>query len=365
MSTSRCYFGLSLLLPALLANVVVGSDAPQYEKNAASVVRNLMNGDTYDKIYLKYHRCVWSEYGDGTDDYDGDNGCAGDGNGNYWYMGRTPCYRANVAYSLYGVPKGESVSGSPCNHRHYINTFFTTHGVENFAYSLGIDPGDATNQCTVKDHGGDDDAGRRDLADSSHYMLYPDYTSYTTSCGADGSFVRSLFQGAYCSDPSTATKWDELQDFNTVMSSMKCMEIYDGAASNDDQAQEQNNNADGASGIYGILSYSESCSPLEYPHGCPDPFGVKESMDYKPMSMQPWWKQMNWMDHVAIIFLILAGLLFLVPCCNFDDDEDDTEQTPRKRRRRFPRWCFRRRSSSGEGRGFRYWFRTRVLRRQG
>jgi hypothetical protein len=85
----------------------------------------------------------WSPYGNG-DSYD--NGC-GAGSSDYdrdgdddeeidnWYMGRTQCFRANAAYSLYGVLKGESVKG--CNHLTYINSFFTDYGVEVFSSALG------------------------------------------------------------------------------------------------------------------------------------------------------------------------------------------------------------------------------------
>jgi hypothetical protein len=92
-------------------------------------------------LFFCSHR--WSPYGNGGS-YN--NGCGAgssddDRNGDddeeidNWYMGRTQCFRANAAYSLYGVLKGESVKG--CNHLTYINSFFTDYGVEMFSSALG------------------------------------------------------------------------------------------------------------------------------------------------------------------------------------------------------------------------------------
>lgn len=326
--------------------LVLGNETPMYQSNPANIVRNLMNGDTYAEIYLQYHRCVWSEYGNSADDYD--NGCGGDGNGDYWYMGRTPCYRANVAYSLYGVPVGQETPQNPCQRKRYINSFFTTQGVETFAESMGIDDyGDATDQCTIYSGGDGGDANTMD----NNARLYSGYSSYTTSCAADGSFVQSLFPGAYCTGSGDVTTLDDLEEFNTAVGNMECVQVYL-AVSNDDG---QNNGGDGGGdGIYGLLSYSDSCSPMEYPNGCPDPFEAKHSYEFRPKSQQSLWNQMTWMDHVAWVFLLLAALFFLIPCCNFKDEEE--EEAPRY-------WCFRR-NKNGEKRGFRQWFRTKILRRR-
>ena len=331
--------------------VVQGTGMPLYLNNPATVVRNLMSGDTYEEIYLQYHRCVWSEYGNGADGgYD--NGCGGDGNENYWYMGRTPCFRANVAYSLYGVPKGESTPNNPCQRKQYINSFFTTNGVETFAESMGIeDYGYATDQCTVYSGGDADGNARRNLANTNNARLYPNYSSYTTYCAADGSFVQGLFQdSSYCTGSADVTTLGEaLTEFNTAVDNMVCIPIFTATSNADDQNNEMD--------VYGLLSYSDPCSPLEYPNSCPDPYAAKKSSDFRPKSQQSLWKQMNWMDHVGWVFLVLSALCFLIPCCNLKDN--DEEEHPKRN------WCWRRQSNKdGENRGFRQWFRTKILRRR-
>jgi hypothetical protein len=338
---------------------------PMYQGNPGDIVRNLMNGDSYEEIYLKYHQCVWSEYGNSAGDYD--NGCGGDGNENYWYMGRTPCYRANVAYSLYGIPKGQDTPENPCQQNQYINSFFTTHGVETFAESMGIeDYGDATDQCTVYS-GGDDNANGDDGNTAvTNARLYPDYSSYTTTCATDGSFVQSLFQGSYCTTGSGedgVTVLGELEEFNSAVENMECVQVY---SSYDDQNNNNNNNNanegegneedggnEGGSGIYGLLSYSDACSTFEYPNTCPDPFAAKHSYDFMPKSQQSMWNQMTWMDHFGWVFLVLSAVCWLIPCCSFEDDDED--KAPKKR------LCLRRGEKKRQG--FRGWFRTKILRR--
>ena len=54
-----------------------------------------------------------------------------------WYVGATGCDRANVAFSLYGVLKGDSSSDtSECAKQHYINSFFTVGGLEAWVASM-------------------------------------------------------------------------------------------------------------------------------------------------------------------------------------------------------------------------------------
>ncbi len=315
---------------------------PLYQSSSADVIRNLMNDDTYEEIYLKHHRCVWSEYGNTAGDYD--NGCGGDGNGNLWYMGKTPCYRANVAYSLYGIPKGENTTAKSCTKGTYINSFFSTYGVETFAGALGINIGDATDQCTVYSVGDDDSYQGGNLPSDNNVGLYSGHTSQTTSCAADGTFVQGLFKGAYCSSREGVTSLDTLDDFNSAVDSMECLKIY--------------SSTDGVDMASNLLLYSESCSKLEYPLACPDPFAVKSSMEYRPKSQLIWWNRIMWMDHVAFVFLLLAALFLIIPCCNLQDDDDSIDK-PKKRRF----LCLRRRATSERQGGFRQWFRTRVMRR--
>ena len=318
------------------------SGMPLYQGTSADVVRNLKSGDTYDEIYLQYHRCVWSEFGNSAADFD--NGCEGDGNENSWYMGRTPCYRANVAYSLYGIPTGENVTGSPCSKGTYINSFFSTYGVETFAGSLGFDAGDATDDCEIYSQGNDDAANNGDLSSQNNVMLYAGSTSSTTACAADGSFVQGLFKGAYCSSRDHTSDLGTLSELNSAVEGMECYRIY----SADDGIDLASN----------LLLYSETCSKLEYPMTCPDPFHVKTSKEYLPKSQRALWSQITWMDRLAFVFLGLAVLFFIIPCCN-KQDEDELGKTKKRR------FCLRRREPSDNASkgGFRQWFRSKVMRR--
>jgi hypothetical protein len=86
----------------------------------------------------------------------------GDGGNEHWYMGCTQCFRANVAYSLYGVKtdKDAPSSGSACLSPYYINSFFTTAGIESFGDYVGIDYEDAgaSSECDSEE-GDDNDNG--------------------------------------------------------------------------------------------------------------------------------------------------------------------------------------------------------------
>ena len=124
---------------------------PLFHKSAKSVLEDL---DNFKALYIKYENCAWSLYGQpyaekrggedvGVEDGGAFLGCgAGDGGDEYWYMGRTPCFRAQAAFSLYGIPKDHmdiSLSGSKCHKATFINSFFTTLGVEALAVPLGVD----------------------------------------------------------------------------------------------------------------------------------------------------------------------------------------------------------------------------------
>jgi len=134
-----------------------------YWKDSINVLQDL---DQFEALYIKYHGCVWTKYGtrygsgqnydeqgqdeDDADD-ENDNGCGGWGGEYFWYMGRTQCFKANAAYSLYGVLKGESEGSNPCKKKTYINSFFTTFGVESFAGPLGLGIDYANSQCTAQE----------------------------------------------------------------------------------------------------------------------------------------------------------------------------------------------------------------------
>jgi hypothetical protein len=148
-------FRFTLLMAFLIAEGRSGKDTNYYRPGVSNPNVNekmywrdsfnvLEDLSKFDRLYVKFHSCAWSPYGNGATGYN--NGCgavSSDGDGDAdddeeienWYMGRTQCFRANAAYSLYGVLKGESARG--CNPLTYINSFFTDYGVEVFSSAMG------------------------------------------------------------------------------------------------------------------------------------------------------------------------------------------------------------------------------------
>jgi hypothetical protein len=297
-------------------------------------------------------------------------------------MGHTQCHRANVAYSLYGVPKGTETPKHACRRGNFINSFFTNHGVEYFGSSTNINYGDATSSCSVFSAGDDDFNDNNNVNnDGSNTRLYPNYSSYTTSCSASGNFVQAVFGGAYCSERDTSFKvLDDLDDFNNALSNnLNCAQIYDASQDtgsyeiSDDVQQEEdggngNNGGNGrqleedadnaGNGLFNLLAFSQACSILEYPMSCPDPFGAKTLLDFTPSSVQPWWKQMSWMDWVGVFFLILAVVLLLVPCFT---EKHEGKQTKKRRNKNGEDG---ERTFGWRWRSFKRWFRVKVLRRK-
>jgi hypothetical protein len=263
----------------------------------------------------------WSAYGnangysgedDGGDDDDDD-----DDEEENWYMGRTQSYRANAAYSLYGVlkedSKGESVEG--CNYLTYINSFITNYGVETFTQALPYASDQNRGERFLEDAEGDD-ADDEHNGDDDFYAYVDDYfnadgayfddenlsvnsdcyavesddnqgndddgytangkknyggsTSYGTGCSGR-NFVRQTFQGAYCDGNDVLEIEDELSHFNTAIQHVSCVQIYSSTAS--DESNEDENENENEQDALDLLKYSSACSLREFPRACPDPYG--------------------------------------------------------------------------------------------
>jgi hypothetical protein len=243
----------------------------------------------------------WSEYGNG-DNYQGDgdgqaNGCGGDGGDEYWYMGRTQCFRANVAFSLYGIKQGRENFGA-CHKAHYINSFFTTNGIESFGDTLGIDyaTSAASSECVVSDN----DNGDQDQGDQNHNeQLYSNSQSYSTGCSSDGQFIMATFQGAYCDGLHYIETTDTMSDLNSNLDNLGCLSVY--------------SSSDGTDTISELLSYSASCSVMEYPTRCPDPHGTKAKRDMKLYNKSLWQQQQKThlvMPILSSVFMVLSFFLF-------------------------------------------------------
>jgi len=272
-----------------------------YWKDSINVLQDL---DQFESLYIKYHGCVWTKYGtrygsgqnydeqgadqDDADD-EGNNGCGGWGGEYFWYMGRTQCFKANVAYSLYGILKdGGDSSKEACRKANYINSFFTTFGVESFTGPLGLGTDNGYNsQCTAVEPqdgegGGEDNYYEYAAADDDYlddeyeFYNYQAYTSYGTGCSDKGKFVLDQYSGAFCHGRNYQETLDTMDTFNSAIESQECTQIY---ADGDGYEEPQDEDGDGyefddMSAVY-LLSFSKSCSLRQYPQDCPDPYGLK------------------------------------------------------------------------------------------
>jgi hypothetical protein len=177
-------------------------------------------------------------------------------------MGNTHCFRANAAYSLYGVLKGNSDRG--CVGGTYINSFFTNMGVETFTSVLNDDSG-ITSDCQEADDddGGDYSSSGGGYGGGTSYANKGDYladTSYGVACDNDtGKFVGKHFRGQNCDGNDVIATIGDLEDFNALMEDVDCFEVY--SSGSDD------------GGGLDLLTYSHACSLREYPTECPDPHG--------------------------------------------------------------------------------------------
>lgn len=204
-------------------------------------------------------------------------------------MGSTPCYRANAAFTLYGVllPTEEEEEETRhlkrrkthmCNKATYINSFFTTYGAMTISNALGLDydayatvacsyvQGSNNNNKDNKDNQGG--GGGRDQGGGDKYS---NYMSYTTGCES-GKFVYSAFHGKYCDGNRYNGTIDYLETYNAEMEDISCAQIWDYDVSVGSNRERRDLGYGSLAET--ILYYSKACSTAEYPGVCPDPFGI-------------------------------------------------------------------------------------------
>jgi hypothetical protein len=227
----------------------------------------------------------WSPYGEEGEQ----NACgiAEADDESYWYMGYTECFRANAAYSLYGILAGEEDQG--CNKHTFINSFFTTQGLEVFTqsvelagvsfsendnYNAGDDqngddgggyPGGVTSECYYEED--ENDANEEDDNDEeeNNQKITTGAVSFGLGCSSR-SFVQKTYQGAYCDGRNPLTITDHLVSFNKELSDATCIPIFQSNSGNDDNAE------DGSDSLT-LLYNSRACDINEFPRQCPDPYG--------------------------------------------------------------------------------------------
>jgi hypothetical protein len=257
---------------SFLAAIEMVSATSSEPADAATIADNLLN---YSKLYVTYQNCAWSPY-----TANNNNNACGNG-GDYWYMGLTECFRSNVAYSLYGVLKDQEDTG--CNKKTFINSFFTTSGIDTFTsymttagvtFSADADGNYVTSACNV-DNANNNNGQNNDGSSSTgnNVKINAMSTSYGVGCAAKSKgFEMKTYGGAYCDEREVKSVTDTLDSFNSEMSGVQCIAIYDAAV--EEANDNQNNNGGSASDI---LAYSEACNVMLFPDQCPDPYGKLRS----------------------------------------------------------------------------------------
>lgn len=289
------------LLSTMSIVPAAAADIDAWYGDPSSILEDL---GEFSAIYVKAHGCVWSEYGIDNFDDDGENR---DGDED-WYQGRTTPFRANVAYSLYGIKKGffNYRLINKCAKATYINTYVTFMGADALLQSLGRtvedvdysngDDGDGSGHtsCAETDSDSvnwpegfvysndDDDGGNRRLSEEERHLSEEerrlssgsgdeDTLSTTLGCAVDtGSFVMAVFGDGYCSGGSFInTTADDVSSYNNAMSSVTCEQVDLGSYNNDD-TDDYN-----YYGMSSLLESSSSCDSSYYGDRCPDPYGKK------------------------------------------------------------------------------------------
>ena len=219
---------------------------------------------------MSLHR--WSEYG--IDDFD-DDGENRDGDED-WYQGRTLPFRANVAYSLYGVLKGQ-FRINKCSKATYINTFVTFMGADALLNTIGRhglgnddDAGYGNAYCTQMDaydlYGRDrdllGDLFDRDLG-SGDNNNNDNLISTTMGCAINSDkFVMAAFGNGYCDGNKFLNNTDDMRSYNRAMKNIRCEKIWD----------QHSTKYIGDE----LLRSSNACDSSYYGNRCPDPYGRKK-----------------------------------------------------------------------------------------
>ena len=229
----------------------------------------------------------------------------------YWYMGNTQTFRANIAFSLYGILAGEKDRG--CRKATFINSFFTRYGVQSFVQSMRLKNyleqntdteydvlGDAgqynsdeatgavgfSSVCAV-DNANDEDDQQQQFDESGQENS--NVISYSLGCGeSDHGFQLESFRSSTCNSLKYTGSFIKLREATTHLETVQCAVLYDRnndaeyEYDRDDMENNSNNNNNNGeenemfpdiNNPLDLLKYSESCSIIVNPVFCPDPYG--------------------------------------------------------------------------------------------
>jgi len=216
--TTRIKF---LLLVIVAPRIVLGerdtlsqNELSEYWFDARDVLEDL---DQYQALWIKIHGCVWSECAVDNNDDDGEDR---DGD-EQWYLARTQDFCANVAFSLYGIPKNH-VSLMSCSRGNFINSFFTYGGADTLLQALDKDPNVYYDGEYVDGYYNSNYANGYDVSNADCVVDNDSYMSSTMGCSADGKFAIATFQGDYCHGTDFYDIIDPLNSYNRQMGRLGC-----------------------------------------------------------------------------------------------------------------------------------------------
>jgi len=185
-----------------------------------------------ESIAIQVDGCVWGNVDDSEE-----MGCieasSEDGTSSWYQMAN--CKRAQVAYSVYASSSGST----SCNKKQWKESFVTTYGVAEFAYTLGA-------------YGYNSPLSEDDVGDLP--LCEEDGNGYYMGVGcSDGKFSIDLYTDQYCLQYYDT--YEELDDINYSMESISCFNCYDSYVDEDSS--------------YSLCAYlfpeSSSCSALDSP----------------------------------------------------------------------------------------------------
>eukprot|EP00560_Eucampia_antarctica_P003137 CAMPEP_0197837214 /NCGR_PEP_ID=MMETSP1437-20131217/31458_1 /TAXON_ID=49252 ORGANISM="Eucampia antarctica, Strain CCMP1452" /NCGR_SAMPLE_ID=MMETSP1437 /ASSEMBLY_ACC=CAM_ASM_001096 /LENGTH=311 /DNA_ID=CAMNT_0043444067 /DNA_START=341 /DNA_END=1276 /DNA_ORIENTATION=+ len=187
-----------------------------------------------ESIAIKVEGCVWGNVDDGED-----MGCmegSSEDGATMWYQ-MANCKRAQVAYSVYASSSGST----SCSKSDWEETFVTTYGVAEFAYTMG--------SYGYYSPLTEDDVGDLPLCEEDGNGYY-----MGVGCSSDGKFTLDLYTDQYCLQYYDT--YQELDDLNSAMQSLSnCYNCYDAYVDED--------------ASYSLCAYlfpeSGSCSAMDSP----------------------------------------------------------------------------------------------------
>jgi hypothetical protein len=244
----------------------------------------------------------WSECAVDNNDDDGENR---DGD-EQWYLSRTQDFCANVAFSLYGIPKNH-VSLMSCSRGNFINSFFTYGGADTLLDAIGKQPNVYYNAAYTNGYYNSNYENGYNVTNAVCVVDDDNYMSSTMGCSAGGKFAMAEFQGEYCHGTDFYDIIDPLNKYNRQMGRVGCHRIWAKNFGSSEVASQ-------------LLKNAYSCDLNLYPHGCPDPYGKKASYDYALRAVahgqSAGWAVANMKLKLPLRifswFLIIWGAVFLV-----------------------------------------------------